>query len=121
MRNIFFEKCPFYIIVFYKILGAGEDVGLYMLIDTEPYEYVTCLRSFFGIQVAIHPTDDYPNIKNPIFVQPGHSAKIFIIPSVVTTDEAVRTISLFIHLIIIFILKISGALFAAVTKAVLIR
>lgn len=92
-----------------------------MLIDTEPYEYVTCFHSFFGIQVAIHPTDDYPNIKNPIFVQPSHSAKIFITPSVVTTDEAVRTISLFIHLIIIFILKFTGALFAAVTKAMLIR
>lgn len=74
--------------------GAGDDVGMFLLIDAEPQEYYSFIRSYYGIQVEIHAQDDYPEMGNPIIVQPGYSARVLISPSVVNTDENVRRLPL---------------------------
>lgn len=60
-----------------------------LLIAPEPNEYFSYIRSFYGVQVGIHAQNAYPDINNPIIVQPGYHAKAFITPYVVTSDEAV--------------------------------
>lgn len=67
---------------------------MFLLIDAEPQEYYSFIRSYYGIQVEIHARDDYPEMSNPIIVQPGYSARVLISPSVVNTDENVRRLPL---------------------------
>lgn len=47
------------------------------------------VRAFYGIQVAIHGQEDYPDINNPILAQPGYDVKVFVTPSVLTSDQIV--------------------------------
>lgn len=69
--------------------GAGDNVGIELFLAPEPNEYYSYIRPFYGIQVAIHPQDDYPDMKNPILVQPGYDVKVFVTPSVLISDQAV--------------------------------
>lgn len=73
----------------FYVSGAGENVGINLLLASEPDEYVSYVRAFYGIQVAIHGQEDYPDINNPILAQPGYDVKVFVTPSVLTSDQTV--------------------------------
>lgn len=64
-------------------------MGLDLFLASDPKSYYSYIRPFYGIQVAIHPQEDYPHMKNNILVQPGYDVKVFITPSVLTSDHAV--------------------------------
>lgn len=65
-------------------------MGLDLFLASEPNAYYSYSRPFYGIQVAIHPQEDFPDMKNPIIIQPGYDIKVFITPSVLISDPAVR-------------------------------
>lgn len=71
------------------VSGAGDDVGMDLLLSPEPNEYYSYTRSFYGIHVAIHAQEDYPDMSSSFIIQPGYHAKAFITPYVVSSDEAV--------------------------------
>lgn len=73
----------------YRFLGAGDNVGLDLFLSPEPNEYVSYVKPYYGIQIAIHAQEDYPDMKNAVIVQPGYDVKIFITPSILISDEAV--------------------------------
>lgn len=55
----------------------------------EPDHYFSYMWSFYGIVIDIHSYNNYPDFQNIIRIQPGYDLRIYVIPSVLTTDEAV--------------------------------
>lgn len=64
-------------------------MGLDLFLSPDPKEYYSYTRPFYGIQVAIHQQEDYPDMKSHILVQPGYDVKVLITPSVLISDQAV--------------------------------
>lgn len=60
-----------------------------MLVTPEPNEYYSFVRPYYGVQVAIHGQNIFPDFNKPITVQPGYNIRVFFQPYVLTTDEAV--------------------------------
>lgn len=77
--------------------GAGDSVGLELTLWPEPNEYIAYYRDYYGIEMDIHHPEDYPEMKKPIYLQPGFDLRVYVSPSVVTTDKDVRSLS-FIHI-----------------------
>lgn len=76
--------------------GAGDEVGINLLLNPEPATYLSYTRPYYGIYVAIHDQDDYPDMSNSIVAQPGYNVKSLITPYVLSSDEAVRNLCSFI-------------------------
>lgn len=65
-----------------------------LILSPEANEYVSYIRTFHGIQVAMHSPEDFPDLSSPVLLQPGYEMKIFITPSVLTSDKNVIDIYL---------------------------
>lgn len=52
--------------------------------------YVAYTRDLYGVQVGIHPSDEFANLDNLVIAQPGYDAKIMITPSVLVADPNVK-------------------------------
>lgn len=97
-----------------------------LLLSPEPNEYYSYTRSFYGIHVAIHAQEDYPDMSSSFIIQPGYHAKAFITPYVVSSDEAVcYCVHMYDFFFIRFIFKralliISGSWFAVIAETMLI-
>lgn len=76
--------------------GAGDEVGINVQLNPEPDKYFSYTRSYYGIYVAIHDQDDYPDMSSSIVAQPGYNVKSLITPYVISSDEAVRNLCSFI-------------------------
>lgn len=79
--------------------GAGENVGLELTLWPEPDEYVSYIRNYYGIAMDIHHPEDYPEMKKPLYLQPGYDFRVYVTPSIVTSDKDVCVISEHIHFI----------------------
>lgn len=73
----------------FGLLGAGDNMGMELYLAPEENEYVSYVRDVYGVQVAIHPQEDFPDFRKPIYIQPGYDFKIFITPSVLNIDKTV--------------------------------
>lgn len=73
------------------LLGAN-DVGLDLLLSSEPEAYVSHARSFYGIQVAVHASEDFLDRSSVIIAQPGFDIRISITPTVFDTNPLVRNL-----------------------------
>lgn len=73
--------------------GGGDWSSLEIALWPEPEEYFSYLWSFYGIVIDIHQYSKYPEFRNIIQIQPGYDMRIFVTPSVVTTEKNVRTFS----------------------------
>lgn len=81
-----------------KQTGAGEYSGLELILASEPNEYVSYYKTFYGIQIAIHSKEDYPDLSSPVLVQPGYDMKVLIRPSVLTSEENVIDKPIIFHI-----------------------
>lgn len=70
-------------------IGAGENVGLELTLWAEPNEYVSHLRNFYGIAMDIHHSGNFPDLKKPVYLQPGYDFRVYVTPSIVTSDKEV--------------------------------
>lgn len=78
-----------------KVSGAGQFVGLEVLLRVSTAQYVAYSRSYYGINVLIHSPEDYPQASaTTTVVQPGYDVILAIIPSVVVSTPDVRSLAL---------------------------
>lgn len=76
-------------------LGAGENVGLDIVLAPETASYLALLRPMYGVSLIVHGHNEYPDFaKNNFFAQPGYDFEISVIPSAVTTQPDVRSLPL---------------------------
>lgn len=79
----------------HRVSGAGQFVSLEVLLRVSTSQYVAYTRSYYGISVLIHSPEDYPQASATTTVaQPGCDVILAIIPSVVVSEPAVRTLAL---------------------------
>lgn len=67
-----------------------ENQGLDVILAPEPDEYFSYHRTIYGIQVTLHNPDDFPEVNNPMIVQPDYDIKILIEPTILISDQMVR-------------------------------
>lgn len=75
----------FHIFFFFKVENQGLDV----ILSPEPNEYISYHRTFYGIQVVVHNSDDFPVADSPIIVQPNYDMKILIEPTILISNPMV--------------------------------
>lgn len=79
----------------YRVSGAGQHVGLDVVVQVAGDDYVSYSKPFFGASVLVHGSQDYPQgADKAIIGQPGSDVTIGVIPSVVVSERAIRTLSL---------------------------
>lgn len=66
-----------------------ENQGLSVILATEPDEYISYHRTFYGIQVALHNPDDFPVVNSPLIVQTNYDMNILVEPTVLLSDQKV--------------------------------
>lgn len=66
-----------------------ENQGLSVILASEPDEYVSYHRTFYGIQVALHNPDDFPVVNSPLIVQANYDMNILVEPTVLLSDQKV--------------------------------
>ncbi len=78
-----------------RVSGAGQFVSLEVLLRVSMVEYVAYTRSYYGISVLIHSPEDYPQASaTTTIAQPGCEVILAIIPSIVVSEPAVRSLTL---------------------------
>lgn len=105
------------IILIRKIFsGAGDQVGLNVLIDPEVDHYISYVRSFQGVQIAIHHCKELTDLSNLVVGQPSYDVKIIVMPSVLTSDMEVFISNKIVRFYLLIISNILGSLFACIKK-----
>lgn len=70
-------------------------MALNLLIDVSKQNYVSYVRSYYAVQVMIHDPVEYPESSiNKAISQPGFETIIAVKPSVVVSDESIRSMDL---------------------------
>lgn len=73
-------------------LGAGEYIGLGVLLKPEAEHYVSYSHFLHGFSLSIHhPTEFALMLTDPLILQPGYYIRALITSSVLETDESVRS------------------------------
>lgn len=79
----------------YRVSGAGQYVGLDVLINVESTEYVSYSKAYFGAAILVHGTQDFPQGADKATVgQPGMDVTVAVIPSVVVSEKSIRQLAL---------------------------
>uniref|UniRef100_A0A182FFS8 Pickpocket n=1 Tax=Anopheles albimanus TaxID=7167 RepID=A0A182FFS8_ANOAL len=64
-----------------RLSGAGRHVGLSLLIDVQPNSYMAPTKSFYGAEVYVHDSQDFPSDDDyEHAVQPGWDVAMAVIP-----------------------------------------
>lgn len=75
--------------------GAGDYVGLDLMLAPEAEHYVSYTRAYYGLSLVVHFSKDFVDMPSNIaIVQPGYFVKALVTPSILVTDQAVRTLPL---------------------------
>lgn len=75
----------------YRVYGAGENVGLNIIIDIEKDAYVAYSKSFYGAKILVHDAEDFPQTSVTTSIgQPGYDLIMAVLPSVVVSEPGIR-------------------------------
>ena len=75
----------------YRVSGAGESVGLDVVLHIGIPDYFSFSKSFFGITVLLHDTNNFPQYSDKTaFAQPGTDVAVAIIPTVLSSEPSIR-------------------------------
>ncbi|XP_046392144.1 sodium channel protein Nach-like [Ischnura elegans] len=76
-----------------RVSGAGQDLGLSVMLDCQPQNYFASAHSFYGTKVLVHDPTDFPETTaTAALVFSRQEAWISVAPSVVESTGAVRGI-----------------------------
>lgn len=79
----------------YRVSGAGPYVGMEVLVNIDPDQYMAYTKTYHGVSILIHSPDEYPqNAVAKAIGQIGTDVTINVVPSVIVTEESVRALSL---------------------------
>ncbi|XP_037049218.1 sodium channel protein Nach-like [Bradysia coprophila] len=79
----------------YRVSGAGPYVGMELLVNIEPEQYVSYTKTYFGVSVLIHSPHEYPqNSVAKTLGQIGTDVIINVVPSVIVSENSVQNLAL---------------------------
>lgn len=79
----------------YRVSGSGPHVGLDALIHVSSTSYVSYIKPYYGASILIHGPQMFPqSVDRATFGQPGYDVNVAIIPTVVISEAAIRTVPL---------------------------
>lgn len=73
-------------------LGAGSSVGLEVVLSPDADDYVSFFKSFYAIDIAIHSRESFADSGSFFALLPGYNVNVYLTPSVVISDEIVRSL-----------------------------
>lgn len=73
-------------------LGAGSSVGLEVVLSPDADDYVSFFKSFYAIDIAIHSRESFADPGSFFALLPGYNVNVYLTPSVVISDEIVRSL-----------------------------
>lgn len=76
------------------VLGAGERVGLTVMMNIEPDEYTSTTSPYYGIEVFVHSPREQPTKAVTALAQVGQDVSISVIPNVIISERDVRDVPL---------------------------
>ncbi|XP_050073010.1 pickpocket protein 11-like [Anopheles maculipalpis] len=77
-----------------RLSGAGRHVGLSILIDVEPDTYMAPTKSYYGAEVYIHDSGDFPSDADFEHVaQPGWDVIMSVIPIPIESSSTMSQVS----------------------------
>lgn len=75
----------------YRVSGAGPYVGMELLVNIEPEQYMAYTKTYYGVSILIHSPHEYPqNSVAKTVGQIGTDVTINVVPSVVVSETSVR-------------------------------
>lgn len=79
----------------YRVSGAGEDVGLELIVHPEPDTYQSYTNPVYGAVIIFHHPEHFVDVPPaPVGLQPGYFTKFALAPSILETDESVKSLSI---------------------------
>ncbi|KFB51116.1 AGAP006704-PA-like protein [Anopheles sinensis] len=76
-----------------RLSGAGRHVGLSLLIDIEPDTYMAPTKSFYGAEIYVHDSMDFPSDADFEHVaQPGWDVVMSVIPLPIESSSTMRQV-----------------------------
>ncbi|KAG4076811.1 hypothetical protein HA402_009157 [Bradysia odoriphaga] len=79
----------------YRVSGAGPYVGMELLVNIEPEQYVSYTKTYFGVSVLIHSPHEYPqNSVAKTVGQIGTDVIINVVPSVIVSENSIKDLAL---------------------------
>ncbi|XP_050094043.1 sodium channel protein Nach-like [Anopheles aquasalis] len=76
-----------------RLSGAGRHVGLSVLIDIQPDTYMAPTKSFYGAEVYIHDSQDFPSDADyEHVIQPGWDVAMSVIPLPIESSSTMRQV-----------------------------
>lgn len=79
----------------YKVSGAGQFVGLDVVIRVDTSDYIAYGNSYYGVAIMVHGFEDFPSLSHKTVIgQPGNDVTVAVIPTVVVSEPSIRSLSL---------------------------
>lgn len=79
----------------YRVSGAGQFVGVDLLIHIDTEDYLAYAASYYGVTIMIHGSSNFPTLSDRVIIgQPGQDVTISVIPTVVVSEPAIRSLPL---------------------------
>ncbi|XP_049542723.1 pickpocket protein 11-like [Anopheles darlingi] len=76
-----------------QLSGAGRHVGLSLLIDVQPDTYMAPTKSFYGAEVYVHDSHDFPSDADYEHVlQPGWDVAMSVVPLPIESSSTMRQV-----------------------------
>lgn len=73
-------------------IGAGKMVSLDLLLWPDSNNYVSYIKPQYGIDIIFHDRNDFADSRNTYSLLPGYNVDIFLTPTVVISDELIRSL-----------------------------
>lgn len=79
----------------YRVSGAGPYVGMELLVNIEPEQYMSYTKTYFGVSVLIHSPREYPqNSVAKTVGQIGTDVIVNVVPSVIVSEDSIKDLAL---------------------------
>lgn len=61
------------------------------MVDTKPHQYVSPTENYYGAEVIIHSSQDYPDLTtSSSVVQPGEDLRLAVQPEIIVSQPGIR-------------------------------
>lgn len=79
----------------YHVSGAGQFVGMDILIHIDTDDYLSYASSYYGVTILVHGFSNFPKLSDRVVIgQPGQDVTVAVIPTVVDSEPSIRSLPL---------------------------
>ncbi|XP_058830343.1 pickpocket protein 28-like [Topomyia yanbarensis] len=78
-----------------RLSGAGKNVGLSVIVDIQPDNYLAPAKSFYGAEVFVHNPQDFPSDSDLVdTIQPGWDVDFCVTPFPIGSSSSLKRVPL---------------------------